>query len=82
MQLAADLARVTRGLAVHEYMAPAYGLTVPRGSPMGIACASTCNVPHAPDDYFDELRMEYESDDGLRVPATVFNSRLNRSEMA
>lgn len=36
----------------------------------------------APDDYFDELRMEYESDDGLRVPATVFNSRLNRSEMA
>ena len=34
----------------------------------------------SPDDDFDELRTGYESDDGLRVPATVFNSRLNRPE--
>ena len=34
----------------------------------------------APDASFDELRRLYESDDRLRVPATVFNAVLNRPE--
>lgn len=34
-----------------------------------------------PDSSFEELRKLYEGDDGLRVPATVFNSVLNRPEL-
>ena len=33
-----------------------------------------------PDASFDELRKLYAEDDNLRVPATVFNSLLNRAE--
>jgi hypothetical protein len=37
-------------------------------------------LTHAPDASFTELHMLYEDDDHLRVPATVFNAILNRSE--
>jgi hypothetical protein len=37
-------------------------------------------LTRAPDALFDELRMFYEGDDRLCVPATVFNAVLNRSE--
>jgi hypothetical protein len=37
-------------------------------------------VTRAPDTTFAELRALYEGDERLRVPATVFNSRLNRPE--
>jgi Transglutaminase-like superfamily len=37
-------------------------------------------LTRAPDATFDELRRPYEDDDRLRVPATVFNSVLNRWE--
>jgi hypothetical protein len=37
-------------------------------------------VTRAPDTTFAELRTLYEGDERLRVPATVFNSRLSRLE--
>jgi hypothetical protein len=37
-------------------------------------------LTHAPDASFVELRTLYESDEHLRVPTTVFNAVLNRSE--
>ena len=37
-------------------------------------------VTRALDIAFAELRTLYEGDERLRVPATVFNSRLNRPE--
>jgi hypothetical protein len=37
-------------------------------------------VTRAPDATFAELRALYAGDERLRVPATVFNSRLNRPE--
>jgi hypothetical protein len=37
-------------------------------------------LTHAPDASFAELHTLYEGDDRLRVPATVFNAVLNRSE--
>jgi hypothetical protein len=37
-------------------------------------------LTRAPDAPFAELRMLYEGDDRLRVPATVFNAGLNRPE--
>lgn len=39
-------------------------------------------LTRAPDDSFDELRELYQADERLRVPATVFNSLLNRPEEA
>jgi hypothetical protein len=36
---------------------------------------------HNPDASFAELRARYEADDRLRVPATVFNALLSRSEV-
>jgi hypothetical protein len=37
-------------------------------------------LTHAPDASFAELRALYKEDERLRVPATVFNAVLNRSE--
>ncbi|WP_437682528.1 transglutaminase-like domain-containing protein [Sorangium sp. So ce131] len=37
-------------------------------------------ITRAPDASFAELRALYEGDEGLRVPATVFNAVLNRPE--
>jgi hypothetical protein len=37
-------------------------------------------LTHAPDASIAELRARYEGDDRLRVPATVFNAVLNRTE--
>jgi hypothetical protein len=37
-------------------------------------------LTRTPDACFAELRELYESDEGLRVPATVFNAILNRQE--
>ena len=37
-------------------------------------------VTRAPDTSFAELRALYEGDERLRVPATIFNSRVNRPE--
>jgi hypothetical protein len=37
-------------------------------------------LTHMPDGSFAELRVLYKDDERLRVPATVFNTRLNRSE--
>ncbi|HEY7294320.1 MAG TPA: transglutaminase-like domain-containing protein [Dehalococcoidia bacterium] len=37
-------------------------------------------LTHEPDAAFAELRSLYQSDDRLRVPATVFNAVLNRTE--
>jgi hypothetical protein len=37
-------------------------------------------LTRTPDAAFEELRKLYESDDGLRVPPTVFNAVLNRPE--
>jgi hypothetical protein len=37
-------------------------------------------LSHDPDASFNELRKLYTDDDRLRVPATVFNSLLNRAE--
>lgn len=37
-------------------------------------------LTYAPDATFTELRKLYEGDDRLRVPVTVFNALLNRSE--
>jgi hypothetical protein len=37
-------------------------------------------LTHNPDSSFDELRTIYESDARVRVPQTVFNAVLNRSE--
>jgi hypothetical protein len=37
-------------------------------------------LTRSPDTAFAELRRLYESDDRLRVPATVFNAVLNRPE--
>ncbi|MBI3805214.1 MAG: transglutaminase domain-containing protein [Nitrospirae bacterium] len=37
-------------------------------------------LTQAPDASFDELRRLYEEEDGVRVPATVFNALLNRPE--
>lgn len=37
-------------------------------------------LTRAPDDFFDEVRRLYESDPRLRVPATVFNSQLRRTD--
>ncbi|MGH6931963.1 MAG: transglutaminase-like domain-containing protein [Dongiaceae bacterium] len=37
-------------------------------------------LARAPDASFAELRAIYQNDDGLRVPATVFNALLNRPE--
>jgi hypothetical protein len=38
------------------------------------------SLTREPDASFDELRKLFEDDERLRVPATVFNSLLNRSE--
>jgi len=38
-------------------------------------------LTRAPDDFFEELRRLYESDDRLRVPATVFNAMLERHQV-
>jgi hypothetical protein len=38
------------------------------------------DLTREPDASFDELRKLYEQDDCLRVPDTVFNAVLNRSE--
>lgn len=37
-------------------------------------------LTHDPDSHFAELRQLYEDDERLRVPTTVFNAVLNRSE--
>jgi hypothetical protein len=37
-------------------------------------------LTRVPDASFEELRQLYEEDDRLRVPATVFNVKLNRPE--
>ena len=38
------------------------------------------SLTQAPDESFEELRALYQGDERLRVPATVFNSLLNRPE--
>jgi hypothetical protein len=73
----AGLVSLIQGLLVHKYAAPAYGVSVPpeRDDKSHLRTADAMlETLLARDGRLPELRALYQSDDRLRVPATVFNA--------